>query len=115
MVICMDKGARYPVDTLAEIAMIASQKRYREDARFRALCQSAVNEAINEHGRIDPDRADEGAYYIALRACTVALHRAFEENAELKAAQEELKAYKEAYSGLSQRVSFTPLFVDGAK
>lgn len=59
------------------------RKLYTQEARFHAIIQSVVNQALLAHGRIDPERADLGAYEVALKACSVLLVRIYEDDAEL--------------------------------
>src|ERR1700693_2954208 len=68
--------------------------KMRRDSRFHAMVMSAVGSAMQEHGLIDPQRADQAARKIAMTAAAFVLARAFDEDAEVKAAHAERDAYR---------------------
>lgn len=79
---------------------------YEKDARFRATARSAVARAMQDHGPIDPERADQGAYDIALQATVFLLQHIYENDAELVALRYERDRYKElALSAAQTRLS----------
>lgn len=75
-------------------------KRYQTDLRFRAIAISAVHEAFREHGGITA-AAFSDVHDVALRAVVIALGKAFDGDAELKAMQAERDQYKRLVEKLS--------------
>jgi hypothetical protein len=75
--------------------MLRAVDSYQNDARFRALAQSAVARAMHEHGIIDPDYADREAHDIALKATVNVLQAIYEDDAELRALRERVKALEQ--------------------
>lgn len=77
--------------------MTASQlieKHYRKDVRARALVMQAVATAMRDFGPVDPERADQDAHDIALRATAHLIGMIYESDAELFAAHAERDHYK---------------------
>lgn len=96
-------------DTATEAGEAISRRaieRYRNDARFRAVANYIVHRAMKEHGRIDPEYADEAAFRIAERATVLLLETIFENDAELKAQRELADHYKKMAEGA---LMITPL------
>lgn len=87
-------------------------KLFRSDPRFRALVDSTVAEAFNEHGRIDPDRPERDAHSIATWASALLLARIYEQDAELKAMRAERDGFRtlaeNAFNSLPRPLTWTP-------
>lgn len=64
--------------------------------RFRMLCMSAVHRAMSEHGRIDPERADQEAHDVAMAATMLLLKQIYESDAELAALRIERDHYRDS-------------------
>lgn len=75
-------------------------KAYRSDPRFRAFCQSAVSAAMQDHGRIDPNKIERDAHDIALVAAVLVFVRIYHRDAEIKALKAEVDMYKSAYANM---------------
>lgn len=76
---------------------------YQNEARFRAIATACVAHAMNERGRVDPERADEDAYDIAILATATLLQRIYEDDAELRA----LRAHNEHLKKLVEKLNLT--------
>jgi hypothetical protein len=68
-----------------------SFERLQKDVRMRAIAQQAVAWAMDEHGPINPEKAQREAHDIASLAAHFLVSRIFIEDAELR----ELKAENE--------------------
>jgi hypothetical protein len=67
---------------------------YENEARFRAVAQSIVARVMQDHGRVDPERADEDAYRIAVNVAALLLQRVYEDVPELAAMRVKRDHYK---------------------
>jgi hypothetical protein len=65
-----------------------------EDWLFRRIVQASVSEAMHKHGRIDPERAEEAAYEIAMKSVQIAVARMIEGGDGLAALIIERDAYR---------------------
>lgn len=89
----------------AQEQMERAFEAYRKDQRFRMIADSCVAMAHQEHGRVDPERADRAVNDIATRAVVLLLQRIYEEDAELNA----LKWERDQYRRLAEdSLKFTP-------
>jgi hypothetical protein len=79
---------------MEETATQQALDEYHRDMRFRAIVLSAVREARDKWGPIDPERAERDACELAELACVLALKRAFDNDAELTAARTERNQYR---------------------
>lgn len=93
-------------------------RRFRNEARFKAVCHSVVARAMQHHGRIDPQRADLDASDVALTAVALLYETFLQDDQELRALREERDHYRRAYEAcvpLSSSPQFLRLPTDGAK
>lgn len=89
-----------------------SRERYRRDARFHALATSIVARVMNDHGRVDPERADQEAADIATRVAALVLETVFTEDAELNVQREIAERYcKLAEDALACSPILPPIFI----
>lgn len=68
--------------------------RTMKDARMRALAQSCVAFAMQEHGPIDPERAQSEAHDVASLAAHLLVSRIYTEDSELRDLKEENECLK---------------------
>ncbi|NYT42287.1 hypothetical protein HZY97_16060 [Sphingomonas sp. R-74633] len=67
---------------------------YHEDPRIHATVHSIVAAAMHDHGPINPDRAGQHAFEIAIEAVLLAYGKLYAENAELRAVRAERDYYE---------------------
>lgn len=70
-----------------------------KDARIRALIYATVAFVLNDHGPVDPERADREAHDIALATATILAKRIYDGDAELHA----LRAERDLYKDITER------------
>lgn len=74
--------------------LLAAAEMMKKDHRFRMMVDSTVAQAMRDHGQVDPDRADQGAFDIAVAATALLLARIYTEDAEINALRIERDAYR---------------------
>ena len=79
---------------------------WQRDRRLHAIVLSSVASAMQEHGPVDPERADRDAHDIALKAALLAVTRIVEEDAELKHARMERDAFRKL---AEETISLSPM------
>ncbi len=83
----------------------------REDVLLRRIVEASVYAAIQDFGRVDPERADSDALDIAIKATAIAVARMMNEGDGLAAIKAERDAYKKAYEALSVTTPLRPMLV----
>lgn len=69
--------------------------QYRTDQRFRAITDSVVYRALQDHGPINPERATRAVHDIATTIAALLLQQIYEGDAELGAMRAERDRYRE--------------------
>jgi hypothetical protein len=75
--------------------LIRASDLMRRDHRFRVIVDSIVARTMQEHGRVNPDRADGEAHDIARKVAALLLTAIYDGDAELAALRIERDGYKE--------------------
>jgi len=75
-------------------AMKTATQIMRDDNLFRRIVEYSVSEAMHEYGRIDPERAEQAAYEIAMKSVQIAVARMIEGGDGLAALITERDAYR---------------------
>lgn len=83
----------------------------REDLLLRRIVEASVYEAIQNFGRVDPERADSDAFDIAIKAAAIAVARMMNEGDGLAALIAERDAYKAAALRFSALTPPIPLIL----
>lgn len=83
----------------AEDALEALRKRsvsaYRASMRFHAMTQAIVARVLQDHGPIDPERAEREACDIATATAAMVLQMVYEDDAELRNQKAEAERYRQ--------------------
>jgi hypothetical protein len=82
-------------DTDSATIMRRAMDQFQRDRRFQMIAQSCAAFALEAHGPVDPERADQEAHDIALAATVMLLQRVYTEDAELLTLRLERDHYKE--------------------
>jgi hypothetical protein len=75
-------------------ALQKAAKEYRTDPRFRMMVDSCISLARQDHGLIDPEKAERDAHEVATLATALLLARIYHEDAEIRALRAERDQYR---------------------
>jgi len=94
-----------------ESRSIRAVAEYQRNIGFRNRVEAVVAKAMQDHGPVNPDKADRDAYRIAVDVAANLLQMIYEEDAEISRLKQEAERYRKVAERSLQFASIPPFMV----